>query len=72
MKASGFRKGIEGVSDLVVGSNRAGRSVVKVTPESAGWEYVGFEVLRLEGGQILERDAGNEEVCLVVKLLGIT
>jgi 5-deoxy-glucuronate isomerase len=41
-------------------------SVVKVTPESAGWEYVGFEVLRLEEGWTVERRADAEEVCLVV------
>jgi 5-deoxy-glucuronate isomerase len=54
------------VSDLIVsGSNGADGSVVKVTPESAGWEYVGFEVFRLESGQTLEREAADEEVCLV-------
>jgi 5-deoxy-glucuronate isomerase len=40
-------------------------SVVKVTPESAGWEYVGFEVLRLDAGGAVERGTGGEEVCLV-------
>jgi 5-deoxy-glucuronate isomerase len=55
------------VSDLIVGSKSGAEgSVVKVTPESAGWQYVGFEVLRLKGGEILERNSGNEEVCLVV------
>ena len=41
-------------------------SVLKVTPPSAGWEYVGFEVLRLADGRTVERDTGGEEVCLVV------
>ena len=41
-------------------------SVVKVTPESAGWEYVGFEVLRHAEGRTVERRTGAEEVCLVV------
>jgi 5-deoxy-glucuronate isomerase len=41
-------------------------SVVKVTPESAGWEYVGFEVLRLADGRTVERRADAVEVCLVV------
>jgi 5-deoxy-glucuronate isomerase len=57
------------VADLVVSSKKepdADGTVVKVTPESAGWEYVGFEVLRMEVGGILERDTGSEEVCLVV------
>jgi len=57
------------VSDLVVGINERpdeSGSVVKVTPESAGWEYVGFEVMRLAEGQTVERGTGGEEVCLVV------
>lgn len=41
-------------------------SVVKVTPESAGWDWVGFEVFRLAAGQTLRRSAENEELCLVV------
>jgi len=56
------------VSDLIVKSknvpDREG-SVVKVTPRSAGWEYVGFEVLRLAAGETVERRTGGEEVCLV-------
>jgi 5-deoxy-glucuronate isomerase len=57
------------VADLVVGINERpdeGGSVVKVTPESAGWEYVGFEVLRLADGRTVERGTGGEEVCLVL------
>lgn len=41
-------------------------TVAKVTPESAGWDHVGFEVLKLEAGQTVERESGGEEVCLVV------
>ena len=41
-------------------------SVVKVTPESAGWDYVGFEVFRLEEGKTVERQSGEEEACLVL------
>jgi 5-deoxy-glucuronate isomerase len=36
-----------------------------VTPESAGWRYVGFEVLDLAGERV-ERDTGDRECCLVV------
>jgi 5-deoxy-glucuronate isomerase len=68
---SGYRlqERIEGVADLLVSINErpdADGSVVKVTPESAGWEYVGFEVLRLEEGRTVERRVDAEEVCLVV------
>jgi 5-deoxy-glucuronate isomerase len=56
------------VSDLLVASKKepdASGSVVKITPEPAGWEYVGFEVLRLGSDQTAERRADREEVCLV-------
>ncbi|HEY6712265.1 MAG TPA: 5-deoxy-glucuronate isomerase [Rubrobacter sp.] len=54
--------------DLLVSSNREPAPdgvVAKVTPRSAGWEYVGFEVLRLEPGRSTSRHTGGEEVCLV-------
>jgi 5-deoxy-glucuronate isomerase len=57
------------VADLIVSIKKRpdeDGSVVKITPESAGWEYVGFEVLRLEDGRAVERRADAEEVCLVV------
>lgn len=41
-------------------------SVLCVTPQSAGWEYVGFEVCRLDAGERLSRDTGGREVCLVL------
>ena len=57
------------MSDLVVSANEApdaSGSVVRITPESADWEYVGFEVLRLADGRAVERHTDAEEVCLVV------
>jgi 5-deoxy-glucuronate isomerase len=40
--------------------------VHRVTPESAGWGHVGFELYRLQPGQSLEASAGEREVCLVL------
>ena len=37
---------------------------VRVTPESAGWSYVGFEVVRVAGR--LERQEATRETCVVV------
>ena len=37
-----------------------------ITPESAGWKYVGFEVYVLEAGQTLNYQTNNEEHCLVL------
>lgn len=39
---------------------------MRVTPESAGWTYVGFEVFVLEAGQKLYRQTRDQEVCLVL------
>jgi 5-deoxy-glucuronate isomerase len=57
------------VAGLIVGTRERpdeDGSVLKVTPESAGWEYVGFEVLRLADGRTAERRTYDEEICIVV------
>jgi len=41
-------------------------TILSVTPESAGWEHVGFEVLALATGATAERACGERELCLVV------
>jgi 5-deoxy-glucuronate isomerase len=41
-------------------------TIVDVTPASAGWTYVGFEVLALGPGATARRDAGERECCVVV------
>lgn len=38
----------------------------RVTPESAGWRYVGFETRRLKAGETSALDSGDMEVCVVV------
>lgn len=40
-------------------------TVVTVTPRSAGWEFVGFEVLRLAAGQSARRPLHGRELCVV-------
>jgi 5-deoxy-glucuronate isomerase len=37
----------------------------EVTPESAGWKYVGFEVRRLHRGEAIDESTGDREVCAV-------
>jgi 5-deoxy-glucuronate isomerase len=41
-------------------------TILCVTPSTAGWEYVGFEVLSLDGDTVAERSTGEREVCVVV------
>jgi 5-deoxy-glucuronate isomerase len=57
------------MSDLLVHADGAAApdgTVVSITPRSAGWNYVGFEVLRLDRGRAAERDTGDRECCVVV------
>ncbi|WP_219834535.1 5-deoxy-glucuronate isomerase [Paenibacillus sp. R14(2021)] len=56
------------MSDLIVRPSTPDEegNVLRITPESAGWQYVGFEVYRLKPGQSLERQTEGMEVCLVL------
>jgi 5-deoxy-glucuronate isomerase len=40
-------------------------NVMTITPESAGWDYVGFQVFSLKEGQLLRQNTADSEVCLV-------
>jgi 5-deoxy-glucuronate isomerase len=52
--------------ELLVPPATAGTTIVTVTPERAGWTYVGFEALRLAEGETASRDTGDRELCVVV------
>jgi len=56
------------MSDLIVPSRRPDHEgkVLSITPESAGWGYVGFEVYVLKKGQTLKKETGDQEVCIVL------
>jgi 5-deoxy-glucuronate isomerase len=41
-------------------------TVVAITPQSAGWGHVGFEVLALQAGLVARRDTATRELCVVV------
>ncbi|MEK3882632.1 5-deoxy-glucuronate isomerase [Paenibacillus sp. PL2-23] len=55
------------MADLIVrpGPAKDG-SVLSITPQSAGWAYVGFEVFKLAPGDQISRDTGDREACLVI------
>ncbi|MFS0821521.1 5-deoxy-glucuronate isomerase [Bacillus sp. 1P02SD] len=40
--------------------------ILEVTPESAGWKYVGFEVYSLKQGETLKKQTEDKEVCIVL------
>jgi 5-deoxy-glucuronate isomerase len=43
-------------SPLIVKAARAGQTIVRVTPESAGWRRVGFEACVSPQREVLGRD----------------
>jgi 5-deoxy-glucuronate isomerase len=51
--------------NLLVRPQTGNGRVVHVTPESAGWTYVGFDLYRLRPGQTASAETGAREVCLV-------
>ena len=53
------------MSKLLIKSKKDSGLVAQVTPESAGWGYVGFELHRLAPGQSAAGTAGDKELCLV-------
>jgi 5-deoxy-glucuronate isomerase len=56
------------VSTLLVHPHPADASgcVLTVTPQSAGWKYVGFQVYRLAPGQVIQCGQHAREACVVV------
>jgi len=51
---------------LLVKARREGRDIVRVTPASAGWTYVGFSAHRLAPGERMTLDLAGREACIVV------
>ncbi len=54
------------MSHLRVRPKRDHDRVIHITPESAGWSYVGFELYRLAPGASVAERTGDREVCLVL------
>ena len=51
---------------LLVKGQRDGRDIVRVTPQSAGWSYVGFAAHRLAQAEAISVALPGAEACLVV------
>ena len=54
------------MSDLQVRPLGTAGQVHRITPESAGWSYVGFDLHRLSPGAAAGADTGDREVILVI------
>jgi 5-deoxy-glucuronate isomerase len=51
---------------LLVKAARTGQTIARVTPESAGWQYVGFAAHRLRARESMQVHEAAREVCIVV------
>lgn len=52
--------------NLLVKGRPSEREIVCVTPQSAGWTYVGFAAHRLAKGEAISFDTSDRETCIVV------
>jgi 5-deoxy-glucuronate isomerase len=52
--------------NLLVKGRRNGKQIVQVTPQTAGWTYVGFAAYRLGSGESITLDVDLRERCIVV------
>lgn len=52
--------------NLLLKGQKIGRNIVQVSPESAGWQYVGFAAQRLLPGEEMVLNTASRELCLVV------
>src|SRR5690242_7649347 len=53
------------MSKLLVKADKGHGRVAHVTPKSAGWTYVGFDLHRLQPGESASGRTEDREVCLV-------
>src|SRR5579872_2174918 len=53
-------------SNLWVRPRAAGQTLVDITPQSAGWQYIGFTVYRLSAGETVALQSVPRERCIVV------
>jgi 5-deoxy-glucuronate isomerase len=53
------------MANLLVKPNGTEGHVTAVTPQNAGWTYVGFDLHRLKPGETVSAETGDREACLV-------
>ncbi|MDA4844587.1 5-deoxy-glucuronate isomerase [Hoeflea poritis] len=54
------------MSKLLVKPTDGQGRVTHITPQNAGWQYVGFDLHRLRPGDRVSEETGHREVCLVL------
>lgn len=54
------------MKSLLSKARSTGKDIVRVTPQEAGWTYIGFQAERLARGESTETQTGARELCVVV------
>ena len=54
------------MSKLLVKKKEGNGRVAHVTPENAGWTYVGFDLHRMKPGDTISKKTLGREACLVL------
>lgn len=54
------------MSDLLIPPTGTAGQVHAITPETAGWSYVGFDLFRLTPGEVASAETGGREAILVL------
>jgi 5-deoxy-glucuronate isomerase len=60
------------MTSLIVKAQREGMTIARVTPESAGWRYVGFAAYRLGRNEVVYVHETVREACIVVLTGAVT
>lgn len=53
------------MSKLRVRPEKTSGHIAEITPQNAGWRYVGFDLHRLASGEVASGASGSNELCLV-------
>jgi 5-deoxy-glucuronate isomerase len=54
------------MAKLLVRPDTKAQRQLHITPKSAGWEYLGFDLYRLGAGESVSGETGTDEACLVL------
>ena len=53
------------MSEHLIRPQKETNILIDVTPESAGWDYLSFKVVKLKAGEMYQQDSAGDEVALV-------
>ena len=54
------------MQNLLIKANRTAQCLIDISPQSAGWKYIGFQVYQLKAFEQIELPAHDRESCLTI------